>query len=169
MKNPGARPTKINDNIINAFEDVLSEGMNALIMTDEELCILVNEKLSEEDRFHYSSFQKWKALHKSKDLRNETAEYNIEKYKKILLIIKKALLIQKNNLFNKLSTEKEWTKWAWIIERKFDAWNIRYKTEDLTPQRVDKIELEIIKSNDTKNKDNGVIGEEPKHYIENSN
>lgn len=169
MKNPGARPTKINDNILNAFKDVLAEGMNVLIMTDEELCILVNEKLNDEDKFSYTTFKNWKALHKKNDLKDETAEYNVDKYKKILALIKKALLIQKNNLFNKLTTEKEWTKWAWIIERKFDAWNIRHKTEDLTPQRVNKIELEIIKSNDIKNKDNGVIGEELKHEIENSN
>ena len=155
MKNQGGRPTKINDNIINAFKEILDEGMNALIMTDEELCILVNDKLSDEDKFDYSTFKNWKALHKSKDLNDETAKYNVDKYKQILALVKKALIIQKNNLFQKLGSDKEWTRWAWIIERKFDKWNIRHKSE-VKSQAVDKVEVEVIhtKKDDIKNKDN---------------
>jgi hypothetical protein len=128
MKYYGARNTKINDNIINAFKEVLDDGMNALIMTDEELCILVNEKLSDEDKFAYSTFKNWKSKNKD-NLEDKTSRYNVDKYKEILALIKKALIIQKDNLFKRLGCDKDWTKWAWIIERKFDAWNIRYKAE----------------------------------------
>jgi hypothetical protein len=45
-------------------------------------------------------------------------------------LYKKALLKQRDDLFIKLQNdEKARQKWAWIIERKFDNWNIRMKQE----------------------------------------
>ena len=59
-------------------------------------------------------------------------------------LYKKALTIQKKNLFKKLqSDDDKWQKYAWIIERKFDDWNLRSKQEvtgkdgkDLQPFQV---------------------------------
>ncbi len=157
-KYQGGRPVKINDNIINAFNEIVNDGMNSIILTDDELVFLVNEKLREEDKFSYTTFKNWKS---KKDLTKEelddaTVIYNIDKYEQILSVIKKALITQKNNLFNEFKEDKQtWTKWAWIIERKFDDWNLRIKSEATNKnQNINKIELEIIEPNDSKNTDN---------------
>ena len=41
--------------------------------------------------------------------------------------------MQKKNLFLKLIEGKgQWQRWAWIIERKFDEWNLRIKGKGKT-------------------------------------
>jgi hypothetical protein len=40
---------------------VLEEDINSIILTDEELFILANEKLEEEDQICYTTFKNYKA------------------------------------------------------------------------------------------------------------
>jgi hypothetical protein len=48
-----------------------------------------------------------------------------------LPLIKKALLIQKQNLFKKFENDdRAWQRWAWIIERKFTEWNLKHISEN---------------------------------------
>jgi len=111
----------INNTIIKALEDVLKEDELYIMCTDEELLLLVNEKLSKKDRISHTSFKRWKASTDDK----ETTPRNKELYKRIRAVIKKALLIEKTNLLKKLKTkDPQWTRFAWILERKFKEWNL---------------------------------------------
>ena len=104
-------------------EEIISEDINAIIFTDEELLFQINDKLEKEERISDRTFQRWKA--KS----NKVEELN-EIGKEFCRLIKKALIKQKNFLFVKFRKEpNQWQKWAWIIERKFDEWNIKYKSD----------------------------------------
>ena len=96
--------------------------MNSLLCTDEDLVFLVNERLDEWEKIDITSFQNWKAWSLSD-------EYS-DVYQEFLGLYKKALMIERKSLMIKFqSDEWQWQKWAWIIERKFDEWNIRMKSE----------------------------------------
>ncbi len=168
----GGRPTKINDEVLKAFDEIVNDGINAIILTDDELVFLVNEKLEAKDKFSYSSFQRWKALmtKDETDISEEEEKY-LDKYADILGLIKKALITQKNNLFTELKNDKQtWTKWAWIIERKFDDWNLRIKSENKN-DTINKVEVEIISpnNNDSKDKINKNNDADESQSIENNN
>lgn len=114
-------PTKCNSKFIKAVEKVVNKDINAIILTDEELLMLINDELEIRDRVALSTFKKWKAGEIKED-------YN---YKKFLYLYSKALTRQKQNLFRELgdTSQQQWQRWAWIIERKFDDWNIRHKQD----------------------------------------
>lgn len=112
------RPTKM-QHWLKAFEKVVSEGFNAVYLTDDELRVLTNDLVEEEHQISDRTFESWK---------NE----DIKDILKIdfLRLYKKAMIVQKKKLFEKLEKEDDkWQKYAWIIERKFDEWNLRSKQE----------------------------------------
>ncbi len=118
-KNKGGRPSKLTPDVVDIFEEVVNA--NILCCTDEELFLLLNDELEEADRVSYRTFQRWKA---GEDKEND------ELFNRFCRLIKKALIKEKRNLLDHLKTEeKQWQKWAWIIERKFDEWNIKQKIE----------------------------------------
>lgn len=96
--------------------------MSAIIHTDEDLVFLINEQLEEKDRITDRTFQSWKANSRQANELDETG-------KEFLRLIKKALTEQRKNLFDEFKKAKsgEWQKWAWILERKFDEWNVTNK------------------------------------------
>ena len=124
-KNCG-RPTKLTDKFIEIAKKILDEDMNAIILTDEDLIFLINEELKKEniETIANSTFRNWKANNKEDNI-DELDEMG----KEFLALIKNALIRERNNLFEKLKTEEAglWQKYAWIIERKFDEWNLRQK------------------------------------------
>jgi len=116
------RPSKIEKWIV-WFEEVLKDSDNALLCTDEELVMLVNETLPEEEKIHENTFINWKAW----EISDEYKEF----YAEFLCLYKNALLKEKKSLMKKFKEDQwQWQKWAWIIERKFDEWNIRIKTDN---------------------------------------
>jgi hypothetical protein len=118
MKDKGGRPSKLTEDVLIAWAEVLEE--NILFATDEELFLLVNERLHTEDRICYTTFKNWKA---------GKQEHN-ELFDQFLSLYKKSLTKEKERLFIELQKDKQaWQRWAWIIERKFDEWNIRNKSE----------------------------------------
>ena len=121
-RNLWGRPSKLTAEFLEAAESVLLDEMNAIILTDEELLILINERLPEESKISDSTFEKWKAW----------TQAGNAMYKGFLRLYKKALLLQKSNLFKKLWWEEsnQWQRFAWIIERKFGDWNLRTITEN---------------------------------------
>ncbi len=123
--NPGGRPTKLTADFISAAEIVLSQDINAIIYTDEELLMLINERLEESARIDYATFKRWKA--KNKDGQTDILDVIGIRF---CALIKSALAKQKSSLFDRLRTSDEhWQRWAWIIERKFNEWNIRVHHE----------------------------------------
>ena len=106
-----------------AFEKILEDSTNVLMCTDEELVLMTNDILDEKDRICENTFIWWKAG-------KITEEYK-ETYTKFLGLYKKALTKEKKSLMIRFQADQwQWQKWAWIIERKFDEWNIRIKTDN---------------------------------------
>jgi hypothetical protein len=81
--------------------------------------------LEECQRICYATFKVYKS--KSDELKTEEKEI----YNNFLALYKKALIKQKNELFRKMgSDDKARPRRAWIIERKFEAWNLRHVSEN---------------------------------------
>ena len=115
-----ARPSKI-DRFIEVAKDVLFRD-GVMLLTDEELVFLINENLEEKEKVAQVTFKKWKS--------GDYSELG-ETGKEFLSLIKKALIIQKENLFKKFSNDdRAWQRWAWIIERKFSEWNLKNINEN---------------------------------------
>lgn len=131
------KDVKLNERIIEQFHKILSDELNVLYLTEEELCFLVNDWLQEEDKFSYSTFQNRKknAIEensKKKEIDNKNADaYNRQMYKKIFECFEKAKIKTKKILFNPLiKWEINWQSKAWIIERKFSDWNLKHISEN---------------------------------------
>lgn len=108
---------------LEAAEQVLFDDINAIIFTDQELIDEINEHLGEKQQITRRTFQNWKQRIKEGDDLNGKAQ-------SFFILYKKALRRQKNQLFKKFRNDKgQWQRWAWIIERKFDEWNIKHKME----------------------------------------
>ena len=115
-----ARPSKI-DRFIEVAKDILfKDGL--MLLTDEELVFLINQELEDSEKVAIRTFKLWKS--------GDYAEKG-ETGKEFLPLIKKALIIQKENLFKKFSNDdRAWQRWAWIIERKFSEWNLKNINEN---------------------------------------
>ncbi len=148
------RPTIISDKIIKAFEDVLNDELNAIILTDEELVILVNDRLPEKERFSWSAFKDWKA-HAAGN-RDSTTPENSELYTELGSHIKRALIKQKQGLFEKLRSESQWQRYAWILERKFSEWNLKHVSE-VKDDTKDKFERALQRGMEIANKYGGGV------------
>ena len=147
------RPTILNDKIIETFEAVLNDGLNAFILTDEELIILVNDRLPEKDRFSYSAFKDWKAF--ALGTKEDTTPENMEKYIELGSVYKRALIRQKQSLFKKFESEPQWQKYAWILERKFSEWNLKHISE-VRDDYKDRLERIVVKGMELADKYGGV-------------
>jgi len=122
MANKVGRPSKI-DRFIEVAKDVLFRK-DIMLLTDEELVFMINEELEDKDRIAQVTFKKWKS--------GDYSELG-ETGKEFLSLIKKALMVQKQNLFKKFENDdRAWQRWAWIIERKFSEWNLKHISENLT-------------------------------------
>ena len=124
----GGRPSKMTEKFLNIAKSIMAKGLNAIIYTDAELLRLINMQLSENEKVTHSRWEDWKAG-KVKD-RNGLLE-------RFQGIARDSLLIQKANLFKKFEDDqKTWTKWSWIIERKFSEWNLKKISETTVNQTV---------------------------------
>ena len=118
-KNEGGRPTKLTQKFLDIANEVMNEDINAIILTDEELLMLINEQLVGREKVANKTFQDWKAG-RTKSARGVGFRF----------LLKEAIIRQKKDLFNQFRAEpNQWQRWAWIIERKFDDWNIRQKID----------------------------------------
>jgi len=131
-ENKRGRPSKLTKNWITVAKEIVNEEINAIILTDEELVFLINEKVEEKQRISGRTFIRWKKKNK-KDEEGEEKDKEFDKIgEEFCHLIKKALMKQKKDLFNSLKNDdKQWQRFAWIIERKFNAWNIK-KQIDVT-------------------------------------
>ena len=118
------RPSKI-EKFTQALSQILDTDHPvgyAIIYTDLDIIEMTNEILPEEERISIATFENWKAG-KLKD----------DPFLNVFLgVYKGALRKQAANLHQRLSEEPAgtWQKWAWILERKFEAWNLRSRTVD---------------------------------------
>ena len=146
----GGRPTKLTNDFLEAAESVLNQDINAIIFTDDELRIAINEELSKDAQISNTTFENWKAW-KLEDSIN---------YQKFLVLYKKALNLQKNMLFKSMKDDSNWwQRFAWIIERKFSDWNLKQITENTNKNTNTNINYESSDSEEFKDilKDNWLI------------
>jgi hypothetical protein len=116
------RPSKLSWPFLEVAERVLNTDQDAIILTDQELFDSINEQLAPSDQVSLRTFERWKAKAKA-------GEFAADDWQgaEFCRLYKKALRDQKKALFVQLGNEKfAWQKWAWIIERKFDEWNLRH-------------------------------------------
>lgn len=130
------RQTKLTDEFLKIAESVLDDDINCIIFTDEELIAEINDRLPEEARITDTTFKNWKCSNLKNDIISE-----------FLILYRKAERKQKRNLFNELRKQKpgEWQKYAWIIERKFPAWNLKSVQEHNIKAEPIKVIIEITK------------------------
>jgi hypothetical protein len=122
-----ARPSKI-EKFTDAMRQVLDTEHSvgyAIIFTDKDLVDMANDLLDPDDRITGETFRKYKNGELSDEPRLDV----------FVGLYKRALSEQSANLFERLSTDVPgaWQRWAWIIERKFDDWNLRSRNVDETP------------------------------------
>lgn len=112
------RPTKLTDRFLRAFREVVDD-LTVIALTDEEILAEINDKLDPADRIARDSFFKFK----SGELETDEARDFFDLYKK-------ALAKEKRNLLKRLQAEeKGWQRFAWILERKFNEFNLKQSTE----------------------------------------
>ena len=139
------RPTKLTHNFIKVAKGIIEDDINAIIFTDAELLDAINEKLPEKERIFKTTFENWKR--KNKEDNKEIDMLG----RQFLWLIKNALRKQKQHLFVKFREEpNQWQRWAWIIERKFNDWNIKQQ-HDLTSggEKISGVAVTIQKPNET--------------------
>ena len=113
---PGGRPTKLNDKLIEAMEEVLSDDIKVVALTDKELIETINYKLDEKDQIAVRTFEEYKAGNREGN----------PVMKEFMWLYKKAYNKQKQNLIARImEDDKAWQRFSWIMERKFTDWNMR--------------------------------------------
>jgi hypothetical protein len=138
------RPSKIGK-VLEVAEKILF-NKDLMLLTDEEFVFLINEELEDKDKISDRTFARWKV----KDF-DESDDIG----RSFVILIKRALLTQKENLFKKFANDdRAWQRWAWIIERKFSEWNLKQisenfnKVEAIVKEEIDysKLDGETLKN-----------------------
>ena len=112
------RPRKLTRHFIDTLTRVLNEQHNCLICTDEELLLLVNVELPPRYQIAARTFRRYKAKSLLPDEQHLDKLFTAFSHTIMLCRIK-----EKQNLFTRLSEDpRNWTKWKWMIERKFTDW-----------------------------------------------
>lgn len=123
-KEQGAgRPYKM-ENWVNELEEVL-ESENIFFLAKKDLVFLTNDRLPKDDRISVRTLEKWNA--------GQNRPEDEELVERFEYLIEKSLIRQKMNLEKKMmeSNDKNWTRIAWIMERKFSEWNLKKITENV--------------------------------------
>jgi len=141
IKKKAGRPFKMEAWIVQ-LEDVLSEE-NILFLSDSDLRFLVNDRLEESQQISKRTFENWKKGEFHPD-------DNIGR--KFLKCIEGALIKQKQFLAKKMiEDDKNWQRFAWIMERKFDEWNLKKISERITKNENTNI-IQISAGNEVQRK-----------------
>lgn len=108
-----------------ALKEVLDSD-NILLLSDKDLVFLVNQKLQPDERITDECFSMWKS-----NKRNAPSE---EIGKQFIELIQFALIRQKMSIERKMFDETNstnWQRWAWLLERKFEEWNLKHISENI--------------------------------------
>lgn len=118
MTHAGGRPSKLTMKFIKIAEKVIDEYI--LACTDKEIVFEINDRLDEKERITDKTYQNWKAGKFVK------GDLGISFFR----LVKKTLMLEKNNLIAEVRKgDGNWQSRAWILERKFNDWNIRMKID----------------------------------------
>lgn len=96
-----------------------------VILKDSDLIHMTNDILEEGVRINVRTFERWKA--------GELEDGGfLAEFRSLYERVSREQLL---NLFTQMmdkEVERSWTKYAWVIERKYDEWNLRSKSVDET-------------------------------------
>lgn len=125
MKKRGA-PTKLSPEWLEIARDVIESDLATVFMTDIEISDEINDRIAikypnRDLKVSYGTFKRWKS--KSKHGLFDSSKDKL--FCDLCSLIKKAQINQKRILFHNLLNDRQWKKWAWIIERRYDEWNLR--------------------------------------------
>ena len=134
------RPKKLSMYRLKEFEKVVNEDTNAIIMTDEDLYFEVNKRVKKVDRMFAISYDTFRAY--KVEVRTKKYEELEPRLQMFLTLYATAIFEQKKMLFKRMQADdKWWQRFAWIIERKFNDWNLKHITENNTNINVKVLSL----------------------------
>jgi hypothetical protein len=121
------------DTFLGAVKELLPESgdWNSWVVacTDEDLLFMLNAKLAPEHRISEQTWRRYK--------RGEAgaSKVDVECLDVFVSAYKRAVIGMKRVCMQNLQDDVPggWQRYAWILERKFDEWNLRTKTVDETP------------------------------------
>ena len=121
-KKEAGRPFKM-ESWLKALTEVLDE-QSTIFLSDKDLVLLVNRLLPAENQITSRTFENWKA---GKFAPNEDLG------KEFIGCVELALIRQKQLLGERLMNDStgQWTRYAWILERKFAEWNLKHISENI--------------------------------------
>lgn len=125
-KNLGGRPTKLTEKFLQVAENVLKRE-DIVFYTDEELFEEINDNLTKDERIHINTFKHWKKFALQNANNDEVDEEIKESFVRFLYLLKKLVRNQKSSLHGGMMKDSNWTRYAWILERKFDELNLKSK------------------------------------------
>jgi hypothetical protein len=105
----------------------------AIVHSDKELLNMINDIVPKEFRI---SEKTWKRYKDGEISRSELDE-DVERFRRAY---ERAVMRQKERLFELMAEDVAggWQRWTWIIERRFDEWNLRSKIveETIEPKQL---------------------------------
>jgi len=117
------RPTTLTPEIVLFVSELLKDGLNALLYTDEDIREEINYELSLEIK--PETFRTW--IHSNSEFKT---------------LIKKARRQQRENLIKRLTLEKQgWQRFAWLLERKFSEFNLKSISE--VTHKIEPIQINL--------------------------
>jgi hypothetical protein len=128
------RPTKLTPELIETLKEVVED---ALYFTDQDLVEELNEKLPKDQQIKYTTFKAYKGGQR---------QDNNPLIKEFVSLIKKALRSEKKALMNDLKKgENQWQSRAWILERKFNEWNLKKIIESDITTKGESLNIDLSK------------------------
>jgi len=121
-KKTSGRPFKM-ENWVAELKKVLATE-DILFLSDKDLQFLVNQNLEEKDRITDRTFENWKGgkFHPDEEIGKE-----------FMSCIHLSLIKQKQEMSRRMlgDDDKNWTRFAWVMERKFTEWNLKHISENI--------------------------------------
>ncbi|CAN5410374.1 hypothetical protein BH09BAC1_BH09BAC1_25810 [soil metagenome] len=135
------RPTKLTQNLLDAFRAVLTDELAAIAFTEEELVWQANRRLPAEEQISYRTYQRYKSdiLHEEEhgdelipiDVDDEE-DHNAEVVQQMYVCLKDALMKQKLALVRGIYEGlPNWRRYSWMLERKFPDFKLRLPEKQL--------------------------------------
>jgi hypothetical protein len=136
------------DVFLGAVKDLLpdTDDWNAWVVacTDEDLLFMLNARLSREERISEQTWRRYKRGEAgASKVDVECLDVFMSAYKRSLIGMKRVCI---ENLQN--DVPGGWQRYAWILERKFDEFNLRARSVDETPD----VRRLVLRVRETENK-----------------
>lgn len=117
------RNTKINLEIIDIFQKMVKEENMLLACTDEDLVIMLNERLFVEHRISYRTFQRYKC----RAIKNAHIPDADPLYCDLFFILRQAYVELRRQMLKAMQADTySARRYTWIMERKFREWNLKW-------------------------------------------